>query len=374
MASGGYKLQAWLYIVFWISVSCTMILFNKAVLDQMEFPYPMFLTTWHMFFATVMTQIMARTSNWLPGFKAKLVDTDVLRTQILPVSLCFSISLVLANTAYIYLSVSYIQMLKAFTPVAVLIFSFFAGLEKTSCMELYIVMVICTGVAMASVGETFFSWIGFTCQALAILAESSRLVLTNLLMRNLKLGVCLSVPSVYLSVCLSICVCPSVSVSLVPAPHNPLSSPSLSLSLSRPPGHPLRPLVIPLLHRSSLRVAHWHRVLLLGIQRAAVGAHVHDRVCSDYGHQRLYRLHPQHRRGPPHLQHLCSRADSRGYRQGHPPRVSVSRRIRIAGHPAAVCRLRSGASGTQLAQGVQKEPGEDHQHAHVPVHLRPLDR
>ena len=187
---GGYKLQAWLYIVFWISVSCTMILFNKAVLDQMEFPFPMVLTTWHMFFATVMTQIMARTSNWLPGVKEKKVDFEVLRNQILPVALCYCVSLILSNKAYIYLSVSYIQMLKAFTPVATLIFSFFLGLEKTSCMELYIVLVISVGVAMASAGETFFSWVGFTCQALGILAESSRLVLVNLLLKNLKLGAC----------------------------------------------------------------------------------------------------------------------------------------------------------------------------------------
>ena len=79
------------------------------------------------------------------------------------------------------------QMLKAFTPVAVLIFSFFAGLEKTSCMELYIVTIICIGVALTSVGETYFSWTGFTFQSLAILAESSRLVLTNILMKQLKL-------------------------------------------------------------------------------------------------------------------------------------------------------------------------------------------
>jgi hypothetical protein len=78
-------------------------------------------------------------------------------------------------------------MLKAFTPVAVLLFSFFSGLEKTSVMELYIVGVICLGVALTSVGETFFSWLGFTFQSLAIVAESSRLVLTNLLMRQLKL-------------------------------------------------------------------------------------------------------------------------------------------------------------------------------------------
>lgn len=78
-------------------------------------------------------------------------------------------------------------MLKAFTPVAVLIFSFIGGLEKSSLLELQIVLVICIGVAMTSVGETYFSWIGFTFQSLAILAESTRLVLTNILMKQLKL-------------------------------------------------------------------------------------------------------------------------------------------------------------------------------------------
>lgn len=78
-------------------------------------------------------------------------------------------------------------MLKAFTPVAVLIFSFFSGLEKTSFMELNIVFIICIGVAIASYGEIYFSWIGFTFQTLGILAEASRLTLTNLLMKQLKL-------------------------------------------------------------------------------------------------------------------------------------------------------------------------------------------
>jgi drug/metabolite transporter (DMT)-like permease len=78
-------------------------------------------------------------------------------------------------------------MLKAFTPVAVLIFSFLTGIETSSCMEVNIVTIICIGVAITSVGESYFSWTGFTFQSLAILAESSRLVLTNLLMKQLKL-------------------------------------------------------------------------------------------------------------------------------------------------------------------------------------------
>jgi len=164
-----------------------MILFNKAVLDQLKFPFPMFLVFWHMTLATVLTQILSRTTNMLPGVKEGKVTGEVITNQIFPVSALFAISLVLNNKAYIYLSVSYIQMLKAFTPVAVLIFSFFAGIESPSSMEVCIVLIICVGVALTSAGESFFSWTGFTFQSLGILAESSRLVLTGLLMKKIKL-------------------------------------------------------------------------------------------------------------------------------------------------------------------------------------------
>jgi hypothetical protein len=63
-----------------------------------------------MFFATVMTQVMSRTTNMLPGVKEGKVDTTVMWKQILPVTMFFATSLVLSNKSYIYLSVSYIQV------------------------------------------------------------------------------------------------------------------------------------------------------------------------------------------------------------------------------------------------------------------------
>jgi drug/metabolite transporter (DMT)-like permease len=78
-------------------------------------------------------------------------------------------------------------MLKAFTPVAVLIFSVGFGLEKPSFIELVIVSLICIGVAITTVGETLFSWTGFTLQTLAIGVEASRLVLTGVTLKELKL-------------------------------------------------------------------------------------------------------------------------------------------------------------------------------------------
>ena len=99
----------------------------------------------------------------------------------------FAVSLVFSNKVYLYLSVSYIQMLKAFTPVAVLIISNVLRLERSTVFELNIVSIISLGVAMTSLGETYFSWIGFLFQVIGICAESSRLVLTNIFLKDLKL-------------------------------------------------------------------------------------------------------------------------------------------------------------------------------------------
>ena len=55
------------YIVLLLQINSFQILFNKFVLSQMNFEYPMTLTAWHMALATILTQIMARTTNMLPG-------------------------------------------------------------------------------------------------------------------------------------------------------------------------------------------------------------------------------------------------------------------------------------------------------------------
>jgi drug/metabolite transporter (DMT)-like permease len=78
-------------------------------------------------------------------------------------------------------------MLKAATPVVVLLFSSAFGLEKPTFMELNIVVIISLGVALASLGELLFSWTGFFYQISGIVAESGRLTLTGVLLKKLKL-------------------------------------------------------------------------------------------------------------------------------------------------------------------------------------------
>ncbi|KAI8585436.1 hypothetical protein BDZ88DRAFT_455935 [Geranomyces variabilis] len=55
------------YIAVWMSLSSSVILFNKYILFQGGFPFPIFLTTWHLIFATIATRVLHRTTNLLSG-------------------------------------------------------------------------------------------------------------------------------------------------------------------------------------------------------------------------------------------------------------------------------------------------------------------
>lgn len=66
----------------------------------------------HMGFATFMTQVLARTTTLLDGRKTVKMTGRVYIRAILPIGFFFSLSLICGNQVYLYLSVSFIQMLK----------------------------------------------------------------------------------------------------------------------------------------------------------------------------------------------------------------------------------------------------------------------
>ena len=78
-------------------------------------------------------------------------------------------------------------MLKAFGPVAILFFGTLAGIENPSWIQLFIVFMISVGVAISSYGELLFSLVGFLFQLVSTLCETSRLVLADKFLKDLKL-------------------------------------------------------------------------------------------------------------------------------------------------------------------------------------------
>lgn len=142
----------------------------------------MILTCWHLIFATIATQILARTTKLLDGRKnVKMTGRTYLRA-IVPIGLLYSASLVCSNMVYLYLSVAFIQMLKAAAPVAVLLTSWAWGVEEPSLKRFLNIMLIVAGVGLASFGEIDFSLAGFLFQVGGTVFEAMRLVMIQVLL------------------------------------------------------------------------------------------------------------------------------------------------------------------------------------------------
>lgn len=92
----------------WVLLSCIIILSNKWILER--FPFSMALTTWHMFFATICTQILSRTTTLIS--KPTDMTPRYYFRAVVPIAACFSVSLICSNMVYLYLSMSFIQVLK----------------------------------------------------------------------------------------------------------------------------------------------------------------------------------------------------------------------------------------------------------------------
>ena len=170
-----------LFLLTW-TCSISVIMFNKYLLTVAGFRFPVLLTTWHQVFATVGTQVLGRTTNLLDSRHDLHMSPRMLLRQVLPLGMLFSASLIFTNKAFIYLSVSYIQMLKASMPVVVLLVSVIFGLQPLTTSSFVKVLIIAMGVALASYGEASFNLMGFLLQSAGILSESLRLVTMQMLL------------------------------------------------------------------------------------------------------------------------------------------------------------------------------------------------
>ncbi|KAK9024446.1 hypothetical protein V6N11_004608 [Hibiscus sabdariffa] len=227
------------YLILYIALSSGQIFFNKWVLSSKEinFPYPLGLTLLHMVFSSVLCFVLTK------GFKILKVEEgmtlEIYTTSVVPIGAMFSMTLWLGNTAYLYISVAFAQMLKAINlpvccccltngvmlskddmkivisvlflnelsvPVAVFILGVAAGLEVMSCRMLLIMSVISFGVLVASYGEINISWIGVVYQMGGVVGEALRLIFMEILVKRKGLKLNPISLMYYVSPCSALCL------------------------------------------------------------------------------------------------------------------------------------------------------------------------
>ncbi|KAK6930352.1 Sugar phosphate transporter domain [Dillenia turbinata] len=105
-------------------------------------------------------------------------------TCVIPICAFFASSLWFGNTAYLHISVAFIQMLKALMPVATFVMAVLCGTDKLRCDVFLNMLLVSDGVVISSYGEIHFNVVGTVCQVTGIFAEALRLVMTQVLLQK----------------------------------------------------------------------------------------------------------------------------------------------------------------------------------------------
>ncbi|KAH9287734.1 hypothetical protein KI387_031851, partial [Taxus chinensis] len=171
---------------------------------EIGFPYPLGLTLLHMVFSSILCFIVVKLLKIV-----KLQDgmtPEIYMRTVFPIGAMFAMTLWLGNTAYLYISVSFAQMLKAIMPVAVFLLGAAAGLEVLSCKMFLIMSVISFGVLVASYGEINVNWIGVVYQMGGVVGEALRLIFMEILVKRKGLKLNPITLMYYVSPCSAICL------------------------------------------------------------------------------------------------------------------------------------------------------------------------
>lgn len=109
---------------------------------------------------------------------------ELFLSSVVPIGALYSLSLWFSNSAYIYLSVSFIQMLKALMPVAVYSIGVLLKKDTFVSQTMANMVVISIGVGIAAYGEAQFNMWGVMLQLGAVAFEATRLVLIQILLTS----------------------------------------------------------------------------------------------------------------------------------------------------------------------------------------------
>lgn len=171
------------YVAVWIFLSFTVIVFNKYILDRKMYnwPFPISLTMIHMAFCSSIAYLLVSVFKVVEPVS---MSRDLYLRSVVPIGALYSLSLWFSNSAYIYLSVSFIQMLKALMPVAVYSIGVLLKKDNFKSDTMANMVSISIGVAIAAYGEAKFDTWGVVLQLGAVAFEATRLVMIQILLTS----------------------------------------------------------------------------------------------------------------------------------------------------------------------------------------------
>lgn len=175
-------------IALFMVVGPALILLNKYIMQDLNFPYPLCLSGLGILSSAIFARVLVY-FNFASIEKREEVEGVFYFRRVLPVGIAYAGTLATGNLVYLLLDVGLIQMLKSFTPVVVMAFLFISGIEYPNKPVIISILTISFGTALTCSYTPNASVLGMAVMLLSEVFEAVRLVLTQFLLKDLKMGV-----------------------------------------------------------------------------------------------------------------------------------------------------------------------------------------
>uniref|UniRef100_A0A0E0EIY4 Sugar phosphate transporter domain-containing protein n=1 Tax=Oryza meridionalis TaxID=40149 RepID=A0A0E0EIY4_9ORYZ len=174
-------LLSYAYVSVWITFSFSVII-TSSIPRCTTGHSPLSLTMVHMAFCASLTVVLVRVLRVVAEPTSPSMTPSLCAASVVPIGVLYALSLWFSISAYIYLSVSFIQMLKALMPVAVYCLAVAFRTDSFRHASMLNMLGISAGIAVAAYGEARFDAFGVMLQLVAVTAEVTRLVLIQILL------------------------------------------------------------------------------------------------------------------------------------------------------------------------------------------------
>lgn len=167
----------------WFLFSALISSYNKFVFgsDHLNFPCPLVLTSIHFSCQWAFALIMCK--QFPDFFGSKRID-DMSWSEFLgisvPCGLVTSGDIGLSNLSLVTISITFYTMVKASTPVFVLIWGYFFGIVRITWTLCAVVLIIAVGEFFTVAGEVEFKFVGFLLCSMASVLSGARWTLVQL--------------------------------------------------------------------------------------------------------------------------------------------------------------------------------------------------
>jgi drug/metabolite transporter (DMT)-like permease len=175
-------------IGIYIFIGPALIIINQYILKTLHFPYPMFLSGLGVLFSGVFAKLLVR-FQFVKLERLEAIEGSLWYRRVLPVGLSFAATLTFGNMVYLYLDVGFIQMLKSFTPVMIMITGYIAKVDIPTVPVWVSVLVITVGTIFTCSFTPTLNILGIFIMFLSETAEAIRLIMTQFFLQHLKFGI-----------------------------------------------------------------------------------------------------------------------------------------------------------------------------------------